>query len=69
MTNVERVFLPSHLNRFGFYYILPLTAPTVLTTPDPTIPPSTIKPRAQVCTLVIGDYNVCPPSRVRHFAF
>ncbi|KAI0763618.1 DNase I-like protein [Trametes elegans] len=44
--------------QFGFYYILPLTAPTVLSTPDPNIPGSTIKPSSDACTLTIGDYNV-----------
>ncbi|KAI9058193.1 DNase I-like protein [Trametes sanguinea] len=44
--------------QFGFYYILPLTAPTVVSTPDPTIPPATIKPAKDECTLTIGDYNV-----------
>ncbi|OSD07381.1 DNase I-like protein [Trametes coccinea BRFM310] len=44
--------------QFGFYYILPLTAPTVVSTPDPTIPPATIKPSTDECTLTIGDYNV-----------
>ncbi|CDO71685.1 hypothetical protein BN946_scf184915.g29 [Trametes cinnabarina] len=44
--------------QFGFYYILPLTAPAVISTPDPTIPPATIKPSRDECTLTIGDYNV-----------
>ncbi|KAI0373889.1 DNase I-like protein [Pilatotrama ljubarskyi] len=44
--------------QFGSYYILPLTAPTVVSTPDPDIPPSTIKPSKDACTLTIGDYNV-----------
>ncbi|KAI8986194.1 DNase I-like protein [Trametes punicea] len=44
--------------QFGFYYILPLTAPTVISTPDPTVPPATIKPSRDECTLTIGDYNV-----------
>ncbi|KAI0352619.1 DNase I-like protein [Trametes cingulata] len=44
--------------QFGFYYILPLTAPTVVSTPDPNIPASKIKPSKDSCTLTIGDYNV-----------
>ncbi|KAI0333748.1 DNase I-like protein [Cubamyces sp. BRFM 1775] len=46
------------LYQFGFYYILPLTAPTVVSTPDPTIPPASITPSEDECTLTIGDYNV-----------
>ncbi|KAI0643156.1 DNase I-like protein [Trametes meyenii] len=44
--------------QFGFYYILPLTAPTVVSTPDPTIPPSRITPSTDSCTITVGDYNV-----------
>ncbi|KAI0632003.1 DNase I-like protein [Trametes polyzona] len=44
--------------QFGFYYILPLTAPTVVSTPDPNIPPASIKPSRDACKLTIGDYNV-----------
>ncbi|KAI0821994.1 DNase I-like protein [Trametes gibbosa] len=45
--------------QFGFYYVLPLTAPTVVSTPDPNIPPSSIKPpKSSACILIIGDYNV-----------
>ncbi|RPD62220.1 DNase I-like protein [Lentinus tigrinus ALCF2SS1-7] len=44
--------------QFGFYYILPLTAPVVASTPSSVIPPATIKPTDDECTLVIGDYNV-----------
>lgn len=45
-------------SRFGFYYILPTTAPVVLTTPDPTVPVTTLKPVKDACELTIGDYNV-----------
>ena len=44
--------------RFGFYYVMPLTAPQVLSTPDPTVPPSSIKRTKNKCEIVIGDYNV-----------
>ena len=43
---------------FGFYYILPLTAPKVVSTPSTDIPAATIKPSTDQCTLTIGDYNV-----------
>lgn len=46
------------MRRFGFYYILPLTAPRTLTTPPATIPPSTLLPSSDECTLLIGSYNV-----------
>ena len=46
--------------RFGFFYVLPLTAPTVLSTPDFTVSPATLVPAAQTdsCTFTFGDYNV-----------
>lgn len=48
------------LLRFGFYYVLPLTAPTVISVPDPVIPPSTIvSDLSDACAITFGDYNVC----------
>ncbi|KAL4251813.1 Endonuclease/exonuclease/phosphatase domain-containing protein [Abortiporus biennis] len=44
--------------QFGFYYVLPLTAPVVVSTPDPTVPPTTLKSDSNACVLTIGDYNV-----------
>ncbi|KAI0689077.1 DNase I-like protein [Cytidiella melzeri] len=44
--------------QFGFYYILPLTAPTVLSTPSATVPPTTLTSSSDCCTVTIGDYNV-----------
>ncbi|OCH85742.1 DNase I-like protein [Obba rivulosa] len=44
--------------QFGFYYILPLTAPTVLAVPSADIPSATIAPSDDACTITIGDYNV-----------
>ncbi|KAH8104716.1 DNase I-like protein [Cristinia sonorae] len=45
--------------QFGFFYILPTTAPTVLSIPDPTVPPTTLRPTTKnACELTIGDYNV-----------
>ncbi|KAI0714015.1 DNase I-like protein [Cerioporus squamosus] len=45
--------------QFGFYYILPLTAPVVASTPSSIISPATIKPSSDSeCTITIGDYNV-----------
>ncbi|GJE88271.1 DNase I-like protein [Phanerochaete sordida] len=46
------------LYQFGFFYVLPLTAPTVLSTPDPTIPATTLTSVNDGCTITIGDYNV-----------
>ncbi|EKM51889.1 uncharacterized protein PHACADRAFT_177296 [Phanerochaete carnosa HHB-10118-sp] len=44
--------------QFGFYYILPFTAPTVLSVPDPTVPATTLQFIADGCTVTLGDYNV-----------
>ncbi|TFK74772.1 DNase I-like protein [Pluteus cervinus] len=46
--------------QFGFFYVLPLTAPTVVSTPDFTVPPSTLVSAAQAdsCILTFGDYNI-----------
>ncbi|KJA21217.1 hypothetical protein HYPSUDRAFT_42349 [Hypholoma sublateritium FD-334 SS-4] len=45
--------------QFGYFYVLPLTAPTVVATPNATIPPSTIKAHPlDLCAVTFGDYNV-----------
>ncbi|KAK7048300.1 DNase I-like protein [Favolaschia claudopus] len=47
--------------QFGFYYILPLTAPTVISTPDPTVAPTTLTSSSSAknrCIITVGDYNV-----------
>ncbi|KAH7873218.1 Endonuclease/exonuclease/phosphatase [Lentinula edodes] len=45
--------------QFGFYYILPLTAPKVLTTPTTTAPPTNITADiTDICIVTFGDYNV-----------
>ncbi|TBU54650.1 DNase I-like protein [Dichomitus squalens] len=46
------------LYQFGFYYVWPLTAPTVVATPNSIIPASKIFPSSDECTITIGDYNV-----------
>ncbi|KAM5533600.1 hypothetical protein V8D89_012713 [Ganoderma adspersum] len=44
--------------QFGFYYLVPLTAPTVVSTPSSVIPPATIVPSKDECTITLGDYNI-----------
>jgi len=44
--------------RFSLYYILPLTAPTLVSSPDFTVPSAKITPVDDACTLTFGDYNV-----------
>jgi hypothetical protein len=45
--------------QFGFFYVLPLTAPTIVSSPDPTVPATTISSRWwDICHVTFGDYNV-----------
>jgi hypothetical protein len=47
--------------RFGYYYLLPLTAPTVLSTPaydPPAAPFNSSATAGDPCALTLGDYNV-----------
>ncbi|KZT19529.1 DNase I-like protein [Neolentinus lepideus HHB14362 ss-1] len=44
--------------QYGYYSILPLTAPTVVSTPDYTIPATSFVPRDDSCELVMADYNI-----------
>ncbi|KAF9483503.1 DNase I-like protein [Pholiota conissans] len=45
--------------QFGFFYVLPLTAPTVVSSPDTIVLPSSIKSKPfAICSLTFGDYNV-----------
>ena len=44
--------------QFGYYQVLPLTAPTVLTTPSEMAPPTSIVADDDACSLFFGDYNV-----------
>ncbi|KAK0213662.1 Endonuclease/exonuclease/phosphatase [Armillaria fumosa] len=44
--------------QFGFYYVLPLTAPTIIATPDYDVPPTTISSETDSCVITFGDYNV-----------
>ncbi|KAF8917097.1 endonuclease/exonuclease/phosphatase [Mucidula mucida] len=44
---------------FGFYYVLPLTAPTVLSAPDYDVSPTTVTSvPGDSCVVTFGDYNV-----------
>jgi hypothetical protein len=51
------------LCRFGFYYVLPFTAPKIIYFPDFSVPPSTIGPSERKGTVTVGDYNVSPKRR------
>ncbi|KAJ7794158.1 DNase I-like protein [Mycena olivaceomarginata] len=45
--------------QFGFYYVLPLTAPTVISNPDFAIAPTTLTSSpTDHCAITVGDYNV-----------
>ncbi|TBU49836.1 DNase I-like protein [Dichomitus squalens] len=44
--------------QFGYYYILPLTAPEVIEWPDFDVPSSTLNHTTHPCQIRIGDYNV-----------
>jgi hypothetical protein len=48
----------TNAHRFGFYYVLPFTAPKIISSPDFSVPPSTIKPSEKKHVITIGDYNV-----------
>ncbi|TFK28001.1 endonuclease/exonuclease/phosphatase [Coprinopsis marcescibilis] len=47
--------------QFGFYYVLPLTAPTVISRPSSAVNPTRLvsnRSPADACTITFGDYNV-----------
>ncbi|KAJ7134553.1 DNase I-like protein [Mycena epipterygia] len=45
--------------QFGFYYVLPLTAPTVISSPSFVVEPTTLVSSSDdLCAITIGDYNV-----------
>ncbi|OAA54578.1 endonuclease/exonuclease/phosphatase family protein [Niveomyces insectorum RCEF 264] len=45
--------------QFGFYYLLPLTAPTYIASATPALPPPTTLRSTGTCAgLTVGDYNV-----------
>ncbi|EIN06964.1 DNase I-like protein [Punctularia strigosozonata HHB-11173 SS5] len=44
--------------QFGFFYVLPLTAPSILTKPNSTVPPTTLVSTKNACEITFGDYNV-----------
>ncbi|KAI5116998.1 hypothetical protein M0805_002667 [Coniferiporia weirii] len=47
------------LYQFGFFYVMPTTAPKVISSPDFTVPATTItSSSSDPCVVTIGDYNV-----------
>ncbi|KAH9480454.1 hypothetical protein JR316_0007054 [Psilocybe cubensis] len=45
--------------QFGFFYVLPLTAPKIISTPDPTVPAASFaSSKIDFCSVTFGDYNV-----------
>ncbi|EGO23670.1 hypothetical protein SERLADRAFT_356525 [Serpula lacrymans var. lacrymans S7.9] len=44
--------------QYGYFYILPLTAPSVISSPTSAAPPTTISSSFDSCIITIGDYNV-----------
>lgn len=46
--------------RFGFFYVLPTTAPAIASSPSFAVPQSSITSSpTNPCIVTIGDYNVC----------
>ncbi|KAJ6559253.1 Endonuclease/exonuclease/phosphatase [Mycena vulgaris] len=57
--------------QFGYYYILPLTAPTVISNPSFVVAPTTLVSSADdLCAITVGDYNVenMAPTPASHVA-
>ncbi|KAL5482777.1 hypothetical protein ACEPAI_9372 [Sanghuangporus weigelae] len=55
LTNITGVIA----QQFGFYYVIPTTAPTVLSSPSFDIAPTTIESSdTDACVLTVGDYNM-----------
>ncbi|KAJ7212177.1 DNase I-like protein [Mycena pura] len=45
--------------QFGWYYVLPLMAPTVLSNPNFDVPPTNlVSSSSDLCAITVGDYNV-----------
>ncbi|KAJ7147490.1 Endonuclease/exonuclease/phosphatase [Mycena crocata] len=45
--------------QFGWYYVVPLTAPTVVSSPSFDVPPTTLVSSSDdLCAVTVGDYNV-----------
>ncbi|KAI0783692.1 Endonuclease/exonuclease/phosphatase [Abortiporus biennis] len=44
--------------QFGYYTILPLSAPSVVSEPSYDVPKANIQPGSRPCEITIGDYNV-----------
>ncbi|KAF9554721.1 DNase I-like protein [Agrocybe pediades] len=45
--------------QFGFFYVLPLTAPQIISRPSPDIPAASFASKPNdFCTVTFGDYNV-----------
>ncbi|OCH95417.1 DNase I-like protein [Obba rivulosa] len=44
--------------QFGFFYILPLTAPTIVSVPETSALPASARSSSAPCLITIGDYNV-----------
>ncbi|THH20544.1 hypothetical protein EW146_g821 [Bondarzewia mesenterica] len=44
--------------QFGFFYLLPTTAPTIISSPDPDVPATNLTSNDSTCVLTLGDYNI-----------
>ncbi|GBE87792.1 hypothetical protein SCP_1200160 [Sparassis crispa] len=49
--------------QYGYYYILPLTAPKIISVPEIEVPTSSLTSTKNPCEITIGDYNVDNMSR------
>ncbi|THG99672.1 hypothetical protein EW026_g2728 [Hermanssonia centrifuga] len=54
--------------QFGFFYVIPLTAPSVTSSPSTTAPPTTLTHSTDACVITIGDYNVREALAAFHFS-
>ncbi|KAL5524665.1 hypothetical protein ACEPAF_9810 [Sanghuangporus sanghuang] len=55
LTNITGVIA----QQFGFYYVIPTSAPTILSSPSFDIAPTTIESSdTDACVLTVGDYNM-----------
>lgn len=58
---LEQILNSACFSKFGFYSILPLTAPAIVSTPTDEPKPASIITSGDPCELTIGDYNVRTP--------